>query len=378
VSNVAWQVRIFRALFACLLLPCLVQAEERWKLQFFYDQAGSVLQFNDLQCSSVERCMASGIIFGKNGREKGVIVLTSDGGQHWGVQEVAEHPRSLFLLNDSLGWMATDHGIWTTDDSGLTWKKQLPLKGILRVDFLNAEHGFAIGFPRAVYETIDGGKKWSKLAIAESQSAPAANIIYDCIAFSGDHGAILGRMAPQEDGRDPIWLNPNTARLQRQRDSSNIMLETFDAGKNWTASTNPVFGDVTELHITKGGFALALVEYHDYYSLASSVLKVDFHASKPLVVFAKRDRAVSDIAPLEDGGALLASIQPPGNSNQVPIPGKLRMLRSTDLSDWTEAEVDYRAVAQRAVVAAPDRNHAWVATDTGMILALTDLPASSR
>ncbi len=48
------------------------------------------------------------------------------------------------------------------------------------------------------------------------------------------------------------------------------------------------------------------------------------------------------------------------------------MLRSTNLKVWMEMDADYRAVAQRAVMAAPDARHAWVATDTGMILALTD------
>lgn len=370
--------RVLPALIAFLLLPFPVKAEDRWKMQFFYDKPGSELHINDLQCSSIQHCLATGVLEEKNGREKGATVLTSDAGQHWSLQEVAEHPRSLFLLNDSLGWMVTEHGIWMTNDGGLSWKKQFPFRGFLRVHFLSAEHGFAIGYPRAVFESVDGGKKWNKLAIAEREPNTKANVVYDSITFSGDHGAIVGKVAPPEEGREPLWLNPSTAHLQRQQDSSNILLETVDGGKKWVSSVNPVFGDVTELLITKRGFALALVEYHDYYALPSSVLKVEFGVAKPAVVFAKRDRAVSDIALLEGGGALLAAIQPPGNSNQVPIPGKLRMLRSNDLKDWTEAEVDYRAVAERAVVAAPDSTHAWVATDTGMILALTDTNTPKR
>ncbi len=347
-------------------------------MQFFYDKPDSVLQISDLQCPSAKHCIASGLIVDKNGREKGTTVVTADGGAHWSLQEIGEHPRSLFLLNDSLGWMVTNHGIWMTEDSGQTWKKLHGLKGILRVYFLNPEHGFAIGYLRAVYESVDGGKNWSKLPIAEDKPTANANTVYDCIAFAGQHGVIAGKVLPRDDDRDPIWLNPGTARLQRQQNSTGVLLETFDGGKTWHSSTNPIFGDLTELFITKDGFALALVEYHDYYSLPSSVLKVEFGVSKPQVVFAKRDRAVSDIAPLEDGGALLAAIQPPGNSNQVPIPGKLRMLRSNDLHAWIESEVDYRAMAERAVVAAPDAKHAWVATDTGMILTLADAEAASR
>ncbi len=87
-------------------------------------------------------------------------------------------------------------------------------------------------------------------------------------------------------------------------------------------------------------------------------------------LFGERDRAVTDVTLLPDGNALLAAVEPPGASNQVPIPGKLKMLRSSNLKVWEEMAVDYRAVAQRATLAAPDAEHLWVATDTGMILTL--------
>ena len=90
------------------------------------------------------------------------------------------------------------------------------------------------------------------------------------------------------------------------------------------------------------------------------------------VIFGERDRAATDIALLKNGGAVVAAIEPPGNSTQVPIPGKLKILRSANLKVWQEMDVDYRAVAQRAVLAAPDAQHIWVATDTGAILKLTE------
>jgi len=39
---------------------------------------------------------------------------------------------------------------------------------------------------------------------------------------------------------------------------------------------------------------------------------------------------------------------------------------------WREMDIDYRAVAQRAMLAVIDPQHIWVATDTGMILSLAD------
>jgi hypothetical protein len=68
--------------------------------------------------------------------------------------------------------------------------------------------------------------------------------------------------------------------------------------------------------------------------------------------------------------AFLAAVEPPGRLNTVPIPGKVKMLKSVDLVDWKEMEVDYRATATTLVLAGPDPDHLWLATDTGMILHL--------
>ena len=46
------------------------------------------------------------------------------------------------------------------------------------------------------------------------------------------------------------------------------------------------------------------------------------------------------------------------------------MLTSTNLTDWTEMDVDYKAEARSLVLAGPDADNQWAATDTGMILHL--------
>jgi hypothetical protein len=53
------------------------------------------------------------------------------------------------------------------------------------------------------------------------------------------------------------------------------------------------------------------------------------------------------------------------------------MYESADLKVWREMDIDYRAVAQRAMLAAIDAKHIWVATDTGMILSLSDVPSKT-
>jgi Photosynthesis system II assembly factor YCF48 len=356
--------------FLLLTLPGLAQAAERWKIQFFYDKASSSLNIQDLACPSTSRCVAVGSIEDKKGHVKGTSISTNDGGQNWSLAEVSEQPISLFFLNDSLGWMATDRGAWTTNDGGRTWKKLEGLKkGILEVYFLSPLHGYAIGFPKAVYETVNGGKNWTKLAAADRPDTGLQETVYECISFQGKHGVIAGNTTLPGADETPAWLNPSEARHHRERQSTVVVLETMDGGIHWEASTSALYGRMSTVVMMNDGSALALFEYHNYYTLPSRVYKVKFRTNSD-VIFAERDRAVTDIALLPDGGALIAAVEPPGSSNQVPIPGKLKMLRSANLKMWEEMDVDYKAVAQRAMVAAADAEHLWVATDTGMILKL--------
>jgi len=350
-------------------------AADRWKIQFFYDKPDAVFDIRDLACVSARRCVGAGAISDMRGRVKGATVVTSDGGEHWAIEDFADEPVSLFFLSEtpstpSVGWMAAQHGIWKTEESGRSWKKVAQLKGIAQVYFLDAMHGFAIGYPKAIYETTDGGTTWEKVAAAQTPEGKPEDVIYEAIAFSGQQGIILGQVLNGRQQQYPVWMTPNAERSRKQRQSTMLTLQTLDAGKTWKAESSQVVGDITELHFSKDGHVFALLEYHDLYSLPSAVIRINLRAPGGQTIFAEKDRAVRDLALLDDGSTLLAAVEPPGTTNQVPVPGKLKMLRSTDLKTWEEMDVDYRADAERATIAAPDARHAWVATDTGMILAL--------
>jgi hypothetical protein len=267
--------------------------------------------------------------------------------------------------------MVTDHGIWHTSESGRAWTRLEGAKGAVRVHFLDTAHGYAIGFPKVVYETVDGGKKWTKLPAADQPPTEAQETVYDCIAFSGNHGVIAGNLIQRDKSGSPIWLDPE-ARTRRERQTKVAILETFDAGKTWAASTLPIVGTLSQLRFASDGGAIILVEYTNYFSLPSSVYKTRLTREGAQTIFEERDRAVTDVALRPDGRVILASIETPGASNQVPIPGKVKMFESDNLKVWQEMEIDYRAIAQRAVLAVVDAQHAWVATDTGMILNLVE------
>jgi hypothetical protein len=354
------------SVFICVYLwlaPFCLASEPRWKIQFLYDRADSNFAFEDLQCPSAQHCVAAGLIDNKNGREQGAVVVTSDGGLHWSQYEVKERPVSLFFLNDSQGWMVTDRGLWSTLEGGRAWIKAQSRKGILQTWFLDANHGYIVGLKGIVQETTDGGKTWVKLDAIEN--VPDAQLLnYSIISFQGMHGIIVG--APESSS--PVPVSPA---LGSPQGGKVTLLQTLDGGKKWSSGTITSDGELAHLLMSDQGFVVSLILYPDpKYPVASALFKTPFESSAGRLIFAERDRAATDIALLRGGGAVLVTIEPPGNTTQVPIPGKLRILQSADLKVWQEMAVDYRAVAQRGVIAAPDAQHMWVATDTGAILTL--------
>src|SRR5262249_32865430 len=137
---------------------------QKWQMQYFYDQAKSVLAISDMQFPSASRGIAVGVI--QEGRsQKPGSLTTTHGGPQWTQAPLEEHPLSLFCLNDSLGWMVTEKGIWQTTEGGRDWHKlSKPPSPCLRVWFFDENHGLAACSKKSVLETFDGGKKWTPIA----------------------------------------------------------------------------------------------------------------------------------------------------------------------------------------------------------------------
>ena len=357
-------VRISTVLGVHVWLAFCAYAAPRWNIQFLYDHADSNFSIQDLECPTAKHCVAAGWIDDKKGHEQGAVVVSSDAGQHWSQYETKERPISLFFLNDGLGWMVTDRGLWSTVEGGRSWTKIQARKGILATWFLDAGHGYMIGVKGLVEETADGGKTWAKIAAAD-KVPDAQSVTYGIVTFRGPHGIIIGGPSPSEPAfSDVAPRSPGRAKM--------AVLETLDGGQKWTAGTISMDGELAQLKISGQGFVVSLVQYNDpKIKVGSAVYKTPLGSRDGSVIFAERDRMVTDFALLDDH-AVVATIEPPGDSAQVPIPGKLRILRSDNLKIWEEMDVDYRAVAQHAIIAAPDTQNMWVATDTGAILKLVE------
>ncbi len=356
---------------ALLALPVL--AAERWKLVYSYEPAdNSEFEIRDFAFGSADHGMAVGMLSGGKGRPRPYAVITTDGGRTWQPRSMPDQPGSLYLLDGSNGWLVGRKGIWRTPDFGSTWQKAGEAKNALRVWFRNENVGYAVGAEKSVYETSDGGASWKPLPAAAEPRTTPANTVYYNVAFGRPaDGLIVGWSKPPRTGsRVPDWVDPEAR--PREFPSVLVLLQTRDGGKQWQASVSSFFGRFTRIRLAPDGRGLGLVEFFDRFDYTSEVYRVDLQTGKSQRAFRRKDRMVTDVAFGAGGPAYVAAVEPTGELARSPVPGKLKLLKSDDLEIWTEMKVDYRAVARRAVLAAPTAGKAWVATDTGMILALTE------
>ena len=396
---------MLRWLLVAALLPASLlhgQPNERgrWTLQYFYDQDGKDLHITDLAFPSAKRGIAVGAIIDREGRKpQFTSLVTSDGGEHWSLTPLKEFPRSIFFLDESNGWMVTGESLWFTQEAGRSWTRisdqikpdkklaDAPHTGlILRVWFLDAQHGYAVGLQKSVFETHDGGRTWKPLAEAAAPTSNPAYSVYSHIVFEDARwGMITGGYTPprtagksreerEEEGDLPEWMHPETTLHRRQQPRLTLELDTRDGGATWKSGTAPLLGSLVSARLA-GEDGLLVFDYADSFEWPAEVYRLDLKTGRSESAFKQKDRLVTDAAIFVDGAgdgrAFLAAVEPPGRLRSAPIPGKVRMLSSTNLKDWVEMPVDYRAVAQSLVLAGPDAEHLWAATDTGMILRLS-------
>ena len=363
-----------RAAALAALLAAALLAGERWQLQYFYDKNDSTLSFQDLQFPSARRGFALGVISDNRDR-KPVLAITADGGRTWDLWPLKEPGLSLYFLHEQAGWMVSLKGrLWKTADGGRSWT-QASLDNVraapTRVFFLDESRGWLLCRQEQVYGTQDGGRSWKLLAAARIDNTDDERSIYTWAAFSGDLGLVTGWHRLQQAGlrRLPGWMEPESIPIGN-RPSTSLLLHTLDGGRNWKSHLLPKLGEITRVRISSAGAALMLLRHPDSLLLASEVVAFDLKTLRGGPVYGHRDRWLTDLAFAGPGRVFVVALDQEGRSLVPVIPAKLRVLQSTDAKKWTEMEVDYRAEALSAFLAVPEPAHAWLATDTGMILKL--------
>jgi photosystem II stability/assembly factor-like uncharacterized protein len=343
-------------------------------MQYLYDESKSDLVIEDLQFPSAARGVAVGAITERKS-QKPVAVVTSDGGAHWQVVPLKEFPISLFFLDDSVGWMVTDRGLWRTDESGKSWTKLPKLAApILRVWFADGKNGWAAGASGTAWETHDGAQTWKPLPgtapLGGRRSNPFGNpsvTTYRWIVFATpEAGLVLGSNDPPHSAQLPGWLAPDNVLERRETPHLSLTLQTFDGGKTWQSSSASTFGKITRARFAPPGKGIGLLEHAESFQYPSEVFSLSWPTGKNEVVYHDRGFFVSDVWVTPGGAYYLAGIAVASRLRDV-VPQKVRVLTSRDLKEWKPMDVDYRAAANRVILAGAG-DDLWIATNNGMIL----------
>jgi len=357
-------------------MACMARGEDmpRWRMQYLYDEDRTTFEIADLKFPSKQRGVAVGAIVG-DGVLKPMSAITSDGGAHWTLLPLKEPGRSLFFLNDSAGWLVTAKGVWFTEESGRSWRKLKAPSGILRVHFLDLNHGWAVGLRKQVYETTNGGAVWTKVSFPDEAKTNPDYTFYSWIEFvSPEIGLIGGSSRPprRTAQRLPDWLDPEMASYRRAWPQLSLLADTRDGGKTWKPSAASIFGQITAARLSPEGWGLGLIEYSDTFDWPSEVMFLNWRSGGQKRIYREKDRRVTDVAiGAPRGPVYLGAMEQIGKLQNLPIPQKVKILRSQDGEHFTEMPVDYRATARRVMLAVAGPDDIWAATDTGMILKMT-------
>ncbi|MBI4889424.1 MAG: hypothetical protein HY821_02290 [Acidobacteria bacterium] len=350
---------------------------KRWVIQRMMDADETEFRLQDMQFSSPER----GIVLGMERKKERVepqAWLTRDGGAAWTSLKLKDTPLSVFMLDESRGYMVGEDSLWYTSEGGLQWeKRKLPkdnrAKPMFRVFFTSEKHGWALGGGKVFHWTVDGGLTWRKVPESEALTIKDENTVWSWMSAMGPEVlAIVGLSAapPRDASRFPDWMMPERALRRNLTPSTTLLGQSRDGGKTWKVTTASLFGRVARLR-TMGSRALVVYHYGDGIEFPSEVYEVSLATGKSVPFFRRKDAWVHDAVLLKDGGVILAAVEPPGRLRSSPIPGRLRIYYTPDSKLWFEMKVPYKATGRKVWISRADDDNIWAATDEGTILKLT-------
>ena len=171
----------------------------------------SALQIRDFRCPSAEHCVAAGVLILRDAvqRRSGTDY---DGGADWSLVDLREEPQALAFLDERTGWLATtgrlgNRGRWPQ------MGQACEAGGLEAIYFLDQNRGFAAGYPKAAYETADGGKTWTKIGAPAEWTRSKLARRFTTPLRSPATSTVYSRPQPEatSGGQPPAWLDPQRA-----------------------------------------------------------------------------------------------------------------------------------------------------------------------
>jgi photosystem II stability/assembly factor-like uncharacterized protein len=223
-----------------------------------------------------------GLAAGNDGR----IVITSDGGENWGLVgkgEILASPLSSIAFSDlGRGWATVfvdTEAIIGTKDGGQNWNFQLNRQashgnyGLRAVTFIDTRHGWAVGDRGVIVETINGGENWQPQTSNVTTGLNSVIFLNPEPGLNPEQGWAVGDsgtvIATINGGK--TWI-PQTSMVHaslksvvfadRQRGwavgDSGTIIATTDGGKNWTPQTSMVHASLKSVAFSNSQFGCAV------------------------------------------------------------------------------------------------------------------------
>ncbi len=202
----------------------------------------------------------------------GTVLSTSNGGASWARRDpgVPDSLVALHFIDASRGWVASDEGsILFTETGGRTWQSQhAGAEGLRGIEFADEETGWALTYPTAgLLITVDGGANWVRVALPEESEIASFDFV------DGNHGWAVGASGailvtqdtgmswePQQSGTGSDLLDVH---FRNTGDGwavgrNGTILVTEDGGRQWRAAPTPSVKTLRSIHFANASVGWAV------------------------------------------------------------------------------------------------------------------------
>jgi photosystem II stability/assembly factor-like uncharacterized protein len=180
----------------------------------------------------------------------GTLLSTTDEGATWaaGAFGVPQDLDSITALDGDTAWAVGQYGIARTTDGGLTWSYDPPGFPAGRIDFVDASHGWAVGYDGTLAHSTDGGATWQP----QSLGIDTEEMLSDVFFLNKDVGWLVGVYGPLYKTSDggATWLpqggpgmSVRAITFADQNDgwvvgATGMIEHSTDGGASWTPQTS--------------------------------------------------------------------------------------------------------------------------------------------